>query len=514
MSKIEELQVHKDALLQGGGAARIEKQHAQGKWTARERLNYLFDPDTFVEIDTFVEHRSTYFGLDKKKFPSDGVVCGYGKVYGRTVYAYAQDFTVQGGSLGEAHADKICKVLDNALKVGAPVVGMNDSGGARIQEGICALAGFGKMFYRNTISSGVIPQISAIMGPCAGGAVYSPALTDFIYMVDQSSKMFITGPDVIKTVTGEDITAEKLGGATTHNTVSGVAHFKASSDQDCIDQIKRLLSFLPSSSREAGAPVYACNDDPNRLCPELDTIMPDSPNRAYDMYKVITSLVDNGDYYDYMGGYAKNIITCFARMNGKSVGIIASQPRVAAGCLDINASDKAARFIRTCDAFKIPLLTLVDVPGFLPGSHQETGGIIRHGAKILYAYSEATVPKVTLVLRKAYGGAYIAMCSKELGSDINLAWPTAEIAVMGADGAANIVFKKEIAAAEDPAAKRAEKIEEYRELFNNPYRAAERGFVDDVIVPSTSRKVIISAFDMLANKVESRPEKKHGNIPL
>ena len=508
MTKIEELQSRKEALLQGGGAARIEKQHEQGKWTARERLNYLFDPDTFVE------HRSTYFGLDKKKFPSDGVVCGYGKVYGRTVYAYAQDFTVQGGSLGEAHADKICKVLENALKVGAPVVGMNDSGGARIQEGICALSGFGKMFFRNTAASGVIPQISAIMGPCAGGAVYSPALTDFVYMVDQSSRMFITGPDVIKTVTGEDITAEKLGGATTHNTVSGVAHFKASSDQDCIDQIKRLLSFLPSSSREAGPPVYACNDDPNRLCPELDTVMPESPNRAYDMYKVITALVDNGDYYDYMKGYAKNIITVFARMNGKSVGIIANQPRVAAGCLDINASDKAARFIRTCDAFKIPLLTLVDVPGFLPGSHEETGGIIRHGAKMLYAYSEATVPKITLILRKAYGGAYLAMCCKELGADLNLAWPTAEVAVMGAEGAAKIVFKKEIAAAEDPDAKRAEKIQEYQELFNNPYRAAERGFVDDVIVPSTSRKVIISAFEMLANKVESRPEKKHGNIPL
>ena len=513
MSKIEELRQRKEKIQQGGGAKRIEAQHAKGKLTARERLNLLFDPGTFVELDAFVVHRCSNFDMAGTEAPGEGVVTGYGMVDDRLVYAFAQDFTVLGGSLGEYHAEKIVKVQDNALKVGAPVVGLNDSGGARIQEGVNALSGFGKIFYRNTISSGVIPQISAIMGPCAGGAVYSPAITDFVFMVDKTSQMFITGPQVIKTVTGEEVSAEELGGAMTHNTVSGVAHFISKNDEECIAAIRNLLSYLPSNNMEL-PPVYGTGDDINRLIPELDEFMPDNPNKPYDVYDVIRKLVDNGEICDVATYYAKNIVTCFARFNGQTVGIIANQPKFLAGCLDIDASDKAARFIRRCDAFNIPILNIVDVPGFLPGTGQEYGGIIRHGAKMLYAYSEATVPKVTLITRKAYGGAYIGMCNKELGADMVFAWPSSEIAVMGPEGAANIVFKNDIAEAADPAAKRQEKIQEYKDQFSNPYKAAELGYVDDVIEPSTSRQRIISAFDMLASKRQSLPAKKHGNIPL
>ncbi|WIF95651.1 methylmalonyl-CoA decarboxylase subunit alpha [Caminicella sporogenes] len=511
--KLEDLRKRRQKIMMGGGEKRIQKQHEKGKLTARERINLLFDEGTFVELDAFVKHRCTNFGMEKVDAPGEGVVTGYGMVDGRLVYAFAQDFTVIGGSLGEMHAAKICKVLDNALKVGAPVVGLNDSGGARIQEAVDALSGYGKIFYRNTIASGVIPQISAIMGPCAGGAVYSPAITDFVYMVDKTSQMFITGPQVIKSVTGEDVTAEALGGAMTHNSISGVAHFIAANDEDCIAQIRRLLSLLPSNNMEA-PPKYECTDDINKIIPALDEIIPENPNKPYDMKEVIALIVDNGDYYEYLKFYAQNIITCFARINGQTVGIIANQPKVLAGCLDINASDKAARFIRTCDAFNIPLLNIVDVPGFLPGTVQEYGGIIRHGAKMLYAYSEATVPKVTLIVRKAYGGSYIGMCNKELGADIVLAWPSAEIAVMGPQGAANIIFRKDIKEAEDPIAMRQKKIEEYTAEFATPYKAAERGMVDDVIEPNATRPRLVDAFNMLASKRETRPAKKHGNIPL
>ncbi|WP_027400184.1 acyl-CoA carboxylase subunit beta [Anaerovorax odorimutans] len=513
MNKLEDLRERKAAIALGGGEKRIEAQHAQGKLTARERINILFDEGSFVEMDVFVSHRCHNFDMADKKAPGDGVVTGYGTVDGRLVFAYAQDFTVLGGSLGEYHAEKIVKAQEMALKMGAPIVGLNDSGGARIQEGVNALSGFGKIFYNNTISSGVIPQISVIMGPCAGGAVYSPAITDFIFMVDKTSQMFITGPQVIKTVTGEDISAEKLGGAMTHNSQSGVAHFIGKDDEETLAQVRELLSYMPSNNLET-APVYATDDDANRLIPEFDEIIPENPNKAYDMYDVIKKIADNGVFYDVMPHYAKNMITCFIRMDGSTVGVIANQPKFAAGCLDINASDKAARFIRRCDAFNIPLLTIEDVPGFLPGVDQETGGIIRHGAKMLYAYCEATVPKITMILRKAYGGAYIGMCNKELGADLVMAWPTAQIAVMGAEGAANIVFRKDIKNADDPIAKRQEKVAEYEEKFNNPYRAAEMGYVDDIIEPQTARQRIISGFDMLASKRQSLPAKKHGNIPL
>ena len=513
MNKLEDLRAKKAAIALGGGQKRIDSQHAQGKLTARERLDLLFDEGSFVEIDVFVSHRCNNFDMANTHAPGDGVVTGYGTVDGRLVFAYAQDFTVLGGSLGEYHAEKIVKVQNMALKMGAPIVGLNDSGGARIQEGVNALSGFGKIFYNNTISSGVIPQISVIMGPCAGGAVYSPAITDFIFMVDKTSQMFITGPQVIKTVTGEDISAEKLGGAMTHNSISGVAHFIGKDDAETLAQVRDLLSYLPSNNLET-APVYATGDDSNRMIPEFNEIIPENPNKAYDIYDIIKKLADNGAYYDVMPHYAKNIVTCFIRMDGQTVGVIANQPKFAAGCLDINASDKAARFIRRCDAFNIPLLTIEDVPGFLPGTDQEYGGIIRHGAKMLYAYCEATVPKVTMILRKAYGGAYIGMCNKELGADMVLAWPSAQIAVMGAEGAANIVFKNDIKEAADPIAKRQEKVAEYEEKFNNPYRAAEMGYVDDVIEPATARKRIISSFDMLASKRQSLPAKKHGNIPL
>ena len=515
MNKLDQLREMKEKLAQGGGEKRIKAQHDKGKLTARERLAILFDEDSFVEMDTFVKHRCSNFGMDKKELPGDGVVTGYGQVDGRLVFAFAQDFTVSGGSLGEYHAEKIVKVQEMALKMGAPVVGLQDSGGARVEEGVAALSGFGKIFRNNTISSGVIPQISVIMGPCAGGAVYSPAITDFVFMVDKTSQMFITGPEVIKTVTGESVTAEQLGGAMTHNTVSGVAHFVGKDDEETLLMVRALLSYMPSNNME-NPPVYDCADGINRLIPELNDIIPDNPNKAYNMYDVIVKLADDGRIYDVMPHYAKNIITCFIRLDGATVGVIANQPNFGAGCLDIDASDKAARFIRRCDAFNIPLLTIEDVPGFLPGTGQEYGGIIRHGAKMLYAYCEATVPKVTVILRKAYGGAYIGMCNKELGADLVLAWPTAQIAVMGASGAVNIIssVKKEIREAEDPEALKAEKIAEYEEKFNNPYIAAGLGYVDDVIEPATTRQRIISAFDMLSTKRESLPSKKHGNIPL
>lgn len=513
MDKINDLRSRLDKIAEGGGAERIGKQHKAGKLTARERLDLLFDEGSFVEIDAFVKHRCTTFGMQEVDAPGEGVVTGYGTVEGRLVYAYAQDFTVVGGSLGEMHAKKICKIMDMALKMGAPIVGVNDSGGARIQEGVDALSGYGNIFYRNTIASGVIPQICVIMGPCAGGAVYSPALTDFVFMVDKTSQMFITGPQVIKAVTGEEVSAEELGGAMTHNKISGVAHFVSMDEKQCIEDIKRLLSFLPSNNME-DAPAFDCSDDLNRIEDKLNDIVPDSPNKAYDMKEVMTAIVDNGDFMEVQPYYAMNIITAFARLNGRSIGIIANQPKVLAGCLDINASDKAGRFIRTCDAFNIPVLNLVDVPGFLPGTNQEYGGIIRHGAKMLYAYSEATVPKVTLITRKAYGGAYIAMCNKELGADQVFAWPAAEIAVMGPDGAANIIFKKDIESAENPSVARQEKIQEYKDKFANPYIAASRGYVDDVIEPATTRQRLISAFDMLESKRENRPSKKHGNLPV
>jgi methylmalonyl-CoA decarboxylase alpha subunit len=513
MNKLEDLRQRKQKIALGGGVERIEKQHAKGKLSARERINLLFDEGTFVELDAFVKHRCTNFGMEKTNAPAEGVVTGYGQVDGRVVYAFSQDFTVVGGSLGEMHASKICKVLEYAVKVGAPVVGLNDSGGARIQEAVDALSGYGKIFFRNTIASGVIPQITAIMGPCAGGAVYSPALNDFIFMVDKTSQMFITGPQVIKTVTGEEVSAEALGGAMTHNSVSGVAQFFEQTDEECIDEIRRLISFLPSNNTET-APIFESEDDINRIIAEFDDIIPENPNKPYDVKEIITKLADNGDFMEYQEHFAKNIVTGFIRLNGQSIGVVANQPKFLAGCLDINASDKAARFVRTCDCYNIPLLNLVDVPGFLPGTAQEYGGIIRHGAKMLYAYSEATVPKVTLILRKAYGGSYLAMCCKELGADMVLAWPSAQIAVMGASGAAEIIFRKEIKGADDPVAERQRLIDNYEAEFSTPYKAAERGFVDDVIEPSASRARLIDAFNMLASKRENRPGKKHGNIPL
>lgn len=503
--KIKNLNVLNAKVMAAGGHNRIEKQHAAGKMTARERIESLLDPNTFIELDRFVTHRCTNFNMEKVEAPGEGVVTGCGTINGRLVYVFSQDFTVLGGSLGEMHAAKICKMLDLAMKVGAPVIGINDSGGARIQEAVDALSGYGKIFYRNTLASGVIPQISVIMGPCAGGAVYSPALTDFVYMVKETSQMFITGPQVIKTVTGEEVSAQQLGGAMTHNSVSGVAHFMAENDAECMEQIRRLLSFIPSNNLDT-PPVINSNDDPQRVAEELNSIIPDNSNQSYDIKQIIVSIVDNSDFYEVHPYFAQNIITAFARMDGQTIGIIANQPKAMAGCLDINASDKASRFIRFCDAFNIPLLNIVDVPGFLPGTSQEYGGIIRHGAKLLYAYSEATVPKVTLVTRKAYGGAYLAMCSRDLGADQVIAWPTAEIAVMGPSGAANIIFKNDVNI--------QAKIEEYSNNFATPYQAAKRGFVDLVIEPKETRPVLINAFNMLASKRETRPAKRHGNIPL
>ncbi len=511
--KLQELREREAKVKEMGGAKAIAKVHDQGKLTARERLDYFFDPGTFRELDMFVKHRGTLFGIDKVEIPADGVITGYGLVNGRQVFAFAQDFTARAGSLGEMHAKKICKVMDLALKAGKPFVGFNDSGGARIQEGVDSLAGYGNIFYRNAISSGVIPQISGIMGPCAGGAVYSPAMTDFVLMTKNTGLMFITGPDVIRSVLGEIITQEELGGAMTHNSKSGVAHFACESDLDNIDQIKRLLGFFPDNNME-DPPMVDTGDSPARLCPELDTIVPDSSRGSYDIKDIIRSVVDNGDFMEVHQYYSMNMVVGFARLGGMSIGIIANQPKVLAGCLDIDSSDKATRFIRFCDAFNIPMLTIADVPGYLPGKNQEWGGIIRHGAKLLWCYSEATVPKVTLVIRKDYGGSYLAMCSKELGGDITLAWPTAEIAVMGAEGAANVIFRKEIAAAEDPVAKRKEIIADYEKNLCNPYIAASRGYIDGVIVPSETRARLIDSFRMLSTKRVSLPPKKHGNIPM
>ena len=509
---IQKLLDKEQKVLQMGGAKAVEKQKSGGKLTARERLDLLFDPGTFRELDMFVEHRCDNFGMEKIEIPSDGVITGHGLVDGRPVFAFSQDFTSRGGSLGEMHAAKICKIMDMALKSGVPLVGIQDSGGARIQEGVDSLKGYGDIFFRNSRASGVIPQITAIMGPCAGGAVYSPAMTDFVFMVKKTSFMFITGPDVIRAVTGEETTQEELGGAMTHNSKSGNAHFACENDEDAIQQIKLLLSFLPGNNME-DPPRAESGDDPWRLCPNLDSIIPDNPKESYSMHEVIRTVLDDGQFFEPHLYYAQNIIVGFGRLNGRVVGVVANQPKVLAGCLDIDASDKATRFIRFCDAFNIPLLTFVDVPGYLPGRDQEWNGIIRHGAKLLWCYSEATVPKLTVVTRKDYGGSYIAMSSRHLGADMVFAWPSAEIAVMGAQGAANIIFRKEIQAAEDQNAKRAELIATYEEEFNNPYVAASRGYIDAVILPSDTRKRLIDALEILSSKSESLPPKKHGNIP-
>jgi len=492
----------------GGGEKAIAKLHESGRMTARERLNLLFDEGSFVELYKFVEHRCSHFGMAAKEIPGEGVVTGYGNIEGRTVFAYAQDFSVMGGSLGEMHATKIVKCLEQAILTGCPVIGLNDSGGARIQEAVDSLAGYGRIFYKNTMASGIIPQICAIMGPSAGGAVYSPALMDFVYMVKQDyAQMFITGPVVVKAVSGEEVSAVELGGAITHNQKSGNAHFVADNDEDCINQIKKLLSYLPLNHNEK-PPVTRCGDPVDRMEEKLNTIVPESSNRPYDMKKLIQMVVDHGEIYESQALFARNMITCFARMDGSPVGIIANQPRFMAGCLDIDASDKAARFIRFCDCFNIPILTFVDVPGYLPGTDQEFGGIIRHGAKMLYVYPEATVPKLTIVVRKAYGGSYLGMCSRESGADMVIAWPTAEIAVMGADGAADIIFRNE------PADLKQQKKDEYVAEFATPYQAAKHAMVEQVIEPKQTRPVIISALNMLKNKKEDRPYKKHGNIPL
>lgn len=511
--KLKELRERLTSIQLGGGPKRIEKQHATGKKTARERITILLDPGSFVEIGQFVTHRATEFGMTSVEAPGEGVITGYGLIDGRQVYIYSQDFTVIGGTLGEMHAAKICRIMDLALKTGCPIIGINDSGGARIQEGVDALNGYGEIFKRNTLSSGVIPQISVILGPCAGGAVYSPALTDFIFMVNQVSQMFITGPQVIKSVTGEEVSPETLGGAKTHNTKSGVAHFMASTEEECFQQIRLLLGYLPSNNLQE-TPLVTNTDPIGRQNNTLQTLIPPEPNRPYDVRDILQLVLDQGQFLEIQTHYAQNITIGYGRLNGQPVGIIANQPKFLAGCLDINASDKAARFIRFCDAFNIPLLTLVDTPGYLPGTEQEYGGIIRHGAKLLYAYSEATVPKITLILRKAYGGAYLAMCARSLGADQVIAWPTAEIAVMGPEGAANIIFRKEIAEAEEPISMRQEKINDYRDRFANPYVAASRGYVDTVIDPAQTRPYLIQSLEALVTKKENRPGKKHGNFPV
>jgi len=497
----------------GGGQARIEAQHKAGKLTARERIDFLLDPGSFVELDKFVTHRCTDFGMGEKKILGDGVVTGYGHIEGRLVYVFAQDFTSFGGSLGEAFARQVCKIMDLAMKTGAPVIGLNDSGGARIQEGVQSLAGYGDIFLRNVMASGVVPQISAIMGPCAGGAVYSPAITDFILMVENTSQMFITGPDVIKAVTHEVVSKEELGGAAAHNSKSGVSLLKAPDDKAALLMIRELMNFLPSNNRE-DPPIQTPKDDPNRIEESLETFIPENPNKPYDMKALIKTTLDDGYFFEVGPDYAKNMLVGFGRYNGRSVGIVANQPNVLAGCLDIKASLKAARFVRFCDAFNIPIVTFVDVPGFLPGTDQEFGGIILHGAKLLYAFAEATVPKVTIITRKSYGGAYDVMSSKHIRGDINYAYPISEIAVMGSDGAVNIIFKKDIDAAKDSNAERTRLVNEYRETFANPYKAAELGFIDEVIEPKETRIKIIQALEMLKNKVDKNPPKKHGNIPL
>ncbi len=511
--KVEELELKENEAELGGGEARIKKQHDYGKLTARERIDLLLDKNTFVELDKFVTHRCTDFGMEDKKFLGDGVVTGYGKIDGRQVFVFAQDFTVFGGSLGMVHGKKICKIMDLAMEVGAPVIGLNDSGGARIQEGVESLGGYGEIFLRNTLASGVVPQISAIMGPCAGGAVYSPAITDFVVMARDTSYMFITGPDVIKTVTHEEVSSEELGGAMVHNSKSGVAHFATDNDEQCILTIRELLSFLPSNNME-DPPREISEDPPDRRDNGLRGIIPDNPNKPYDIRDVISPVVDDGYFFEVQEHFAQNIVIGFARLAGRVVGVVGNQPNVLAGCLDIDASVKGGRFVRFCDSFNIPLLTFVDVPGFLPGTSQEWGGIIKHGAKLLYAYCEATVPRVTVITRKAYGGAYDVMSSKHVRGDINLSFPTGEIAVMGSDGAVNIISRTQIAGAEEPEAERARLIEEYKENFANPYRAAELGFIDEVIRPEDTRPRLISAFDLLDGKRQTNPPKKHGNIPL
>ena len=497
----------------GGGEDRIERQHDLGKLTARERVEQFLDQGTFEEMDALVEHRCGDFGMASKKISGDGVVAGYGRVDGRPVFVFAQDFTVFGGSLSEANAAKICKIMDLAVKVGAPVIGLNDSGGARIQEGVASLAGYADIFLRNTLVSGVVPQISAIMGPCAGGAVYSPAITDFVFMVEDTSYMFVTGPEVIKTVTHEEVTMEKLGGAMTHNSVSGVAHFAAQGDTECLAQIRRLLSFLPSNNAEQ-PPVVATSDALDREIPELDDFVPTDPNKPYDITKLIRWAADDGDFLEVHRHFAKNIVVGFIRVGGHSIGVIANQPAHLAGVLDINSSVKGARFVRFCDAFNIPLWIIEDVPGFLPGTEQEWGGIIRHGAKLLFALAEATVPKVTVITRKAYGGAYCVMGSKHIRTDLNLAFPTAEIAVMGPQGAVNILYRHEIEKAEDAESERTQRVQEYQELFANPFVSAERGYVDEVIMPRLLRRKLVAAFSLLQTKTDTMPPKKHGNIPL
>jgi propionyl-CoA carboxylase beta chain len=521
--KLAELKRRDKLAEEGGGKARRERQHKEGKMSARERIEFLLDDGSFEETDKLVTHRSSDFGMEEQVIYGDGFVTGYGRIEGRLVFCFAQDFTVFGGSLSEANAAKICKIMDLAMRVGAPVIGLNDSGGARIQEGVKSLAGYADIFLRNTLASGVIPQISAILGPCAGGAVYSPAITDFIVMTEKTSYMFVTGPDVIKTVTHEDVTKEQLGGAVTHNEISGVAHFLAHDDAECLATVRELLSFLPSNNLDE-APRKKCTDSPTRADAALDKVVPAESNQPYDIKDVIHPIVDDGYFFEVHEHYARNVVVGFARMNGASVGIVANQPAFLAGVLDINASDKAARFVRFCDAFNIPLITFEDVPGFLPGTTQEYGGIIRHGAKLLYAFAEATVPKITIITRKAYGGAYCVMASKHIRTDVNYAWPTAEIAVMGPEGAVNIVYKRELdkvhteaapAQADAAVAKaRAEKIEEFRQRFANPYVAAERGYIDAVIQPRHTRTRIINALEMLENKRDKNPPKKHGNIPL
>lgn len=513
MGKEQILRDKREALHAGGGAERIDKQHQQGKLTARERISLLLDENSFQEIGAFVEHRSTNFGLDKQKYLGDGVITGYGTIHGRLVYVYSQDFTVLGGSLSETHAAKICRIMDMAMKNGAPIIGMNDSGGARIQEGVVSLSGYADIFFRNTRASGTVPQLSLIMGPCAGGAVYSPALTDFIFMVEETSYMFVTGPNVVKTVTHEEVSSEDLGGAKTHAEKSGVNHFTAANDVDCIRKARDLITYLPQNANEEAphTPVFSFQAAKNK---QIEQILPDNANIPYDIKKVIDCLVDDNSFREVHEDFAKNIVVGFARLEGRTVGIIANQPASLAGVLDIDASRKGARFVRFCDSFNIPLLVLEDVPGFLPGTDQEWRGIITHGAKLLYAFAEATVPKITVITRKAYGGAYCVMNSRSLGADLSFAWPTAEIAVMGAKGAAEIIFKREITAATDPAEKWLEKEAEYADTFANPYRAAERGIIDEVLLPSETRAALISAYKMLEKKAEALPQKKHGNIPL
>ncbi|HET6795006.1 MAG TPA: acyl-CoA carboxylase subunit beta [Acidimicrobiales bacterium] len=511
--RLEELASRREQALAAGSPRSIERQHAKGKMTARERLDYLLDPGSFQELDMLARHRAHGMGLEETRPYTDGVITGFGTIDGRRVCVFSQDFTVFGGALGEVFAEKIHKVMDLAAKVGVPMIGLNDGAGARIQEGVVSLASYGGIFYRNVLSSGVIPQISVILGPCAGGAVYSPAMTDFIFMVRETSHMFITGPDVVKTVTGEDVTLEQLGGATSHSTKSGVATFVSGDEKECLDDVRYLLSFMPSNNLE-DPPAVVPTDDPERRTPELYDIMPASSNLPYDMKKVIATIVDDGEYFEYFPSWAMNLTCGFARLNGQVVGIVGNQPQVLAGVLDIDSSEKGARFVRTCDAFNIPLVTFVDVPGFLPGTDQEYGGIIRHGAKLLYAYCESTVPRIQIITRKAYGGAYVVMNSKSIGCDLAYAWPSAELAVMGPQGAVEIVYRRELAEAADPVARRDELVEEYTERYANPYIAAERGYVDDVIDPADTRATLIAAMDVLRSKKEELPRRKHGNVPL